>query len=78
MDGTGEGEPTGGPFVLDRSGGVYREELMVPLRLVPLKLVLLRLGREESEDSHESERGRGCTPGSSASGSASDIDDVGR
>ena len=55
---------------LDRSGGVYREELMVPLRLVQLKLVPLRLGREESEESHESDRGRGRTPGSSASGSA--------
>ena len=43
---------------------------MVPLRLVQLKLVPLRLGREESEESHESDRGRGRTPGSSASGSA--------
>ena len=33
------------------SGGVYREELRVPLRLVQLKLVPLRLGREESEES---------------------------
>ena len=35
----------------------------MPVRLAPLKLVPLRLGREESEESHESDRWR-ATPGS--------------
>ena len=46
------------------SGGaiwLYREELTVPVRLAPLKLVPLRLGREESEEQpHESDRRRHC------------------